>query len=570
MATQNPYRSPCALCAALAVLVLIAWSAPCRAAAERVLSFESRVTVHRDGSLFVVETVRVKSLGLRLAQGLVREFPTSTANRFGQDVPMRIQVRNVLLDGADEPYRIEETPQGVRMVTGREGTPLPEGEHTFVISYEVFRHITYRRDYDELEWPVTGNGWPLIIDRAECVVELPVLAFIKDLGATTGSEGAQGQDYDVSYDAAGNPVFTTTRRIYPGDGLVIRVAWPKGLVAQPDIVERTLDSLRDHLFLYLAAALLAALALRLRRKPLMADAPLPEPDAGPGGPLSPALARMALGLGQDRAVTLAALAALTARSALTPRPEAAPPVLAPGPAQPGDRWHPDPRFAAWPGLAAFGRRLAARGEPLAPARDARTLALVERPLLRATAGDLALRALDRLRLRPDISLPGPAALVCLGLAAHNALAGLAITLMLSLLTLAAPLLLARFFASWRAVLADAPASLSPALAWTALAAPAMAAWIVAAWFFFQDWPLPASALLILSLGLGVWLPWNRAKKSVLHGHAAEAQLAALRSELQADVPPALKPFALALARDPAPQADWVRLLAESPHKSAPA
>ena len=55
--------------------------------------------------------------------------------------------------------------------------------------------------------------------------------------AYTGPIGADGQDYAID-ETAGDLGFVTTRALAPREGLTIAVAWPKGIVNEPDAAEK--------------------------------------------------------------------------------------------------------------------------------------------------------------------------------------------------------------------------------------------------------------------------------------------------------------------------------------------
>ena len=102
-------------------------------------------------------------------------------------------------------------------------------------------------------WNVTGTGWTFPIDSVQATVELPPGTKITQYTAYTGPFGAQGKDFRVSYDWAGNIVFTTTQGLSPREGLTIAVAWPKGIVRQPSAGAGTVSYLRDNASLFSAA-----------------------------------------------------------------------------------------------------------------------------------------------------------------------------------------------------------------------------------------------------------------------------------------------------------------------------
>ena len=60
-----------------AALLLLALSAPALAGSgqERILNYDSHVTVHEDGSLTVREVIKVRATGNKIKRGIYRDFP---------------------------------------------------------------------------------------------------------------------------------------------------------------------------------------------------------------------------------------------------------------------------------------------------------------------------------------------------------------------------------------------------------------------------------------------------------------------------------------------------------------
>ncbi len=216
-------------------------------AVERIRDFKSFIVVHPDSSMTVTETITVNSTGQEIKRGIVREFPTTYKDRFGNTIKVGFEVKEVLRNGKPEPYHTQSVTNGEKIFIGQKDVFLSPGTYTYTIKYYTDRQLGYFKDFDELYWNVTGNGWTFAIDRAEAVVILPEGAKIIRYAAYTGPMGARGQDFRVSYDGAGNIVFTTTRGLNPREGLTIAVAWPKGLVAEPSGSEKLGYFLRDSL-----------------------------------------------------------------------------------------------------------------------------------------------------------------------------------------------------------------------------------------------------------------------------------------------------------------------------------
>jgi uncharacterized membrane protein YgcG len=233
------------------------------AEAERILSFDSVVTVHTDSTMTVQETIRFVSAGVSIQHGLYRDFPTTYTNPGRAPVRVAFQVLGLTRDGSTEPWHAVQQTNGVRVYFGSSSADLKPGEHTYVFTYTSDRQLGFFDDHDELFWNVTGNSWEFPIDRASCTVILPGTAWqqITEQLAYTGPQGSTETAYAVSRDAGGNPVFTTTAPLAQFEGLSVVVGWPKGFVVPPSSLQTLRWWLRDNRALGIAA--LATLGLLL-------------------------------------------------------------------------------------------------------------------------------------------------------------------------------------------------------------------------------------------------------------------------------------------------------------------
>jgi uncharacterized membrane protein YgcG len=230
---------------AIMVLALLAGAAPVSAQSERILNFKSLIVVNRDASMTVTEDITVEADRQEIKRGIIRDFPTTYKDRLGNTVTVGFQLLEVLRDGRPEPYHTERAANGVKIRIGQKDVFLQPGEYTYTIKYRVDRELGFFKDFDELYWNVTGNGWTFAIDRAEAVIELPPGAKILQSAAYTGYQGARGKDFTLQTGDHGI-VFKTTRRLAPKEGLTVAVAWPKGVVSAPSSQERVGFFLRDN------------------------------------------------------------------------------------------------------------------------------------------------------------------------------------------------------------------------------------------------------------------------------------------------------------------------------------
>ncbi len=203
------------------------------AGSERILDFQSRMLVHRDGSMTVSEDIKVACDGKQIKRGIFRDFPTRYKDRHGNTVQVSFNVREILRDGRPEPYHIKDLSNGKRVYMGQKDVLLKPGTYTYRIRYRTSRRLGFFKDFDELYWNVTGNGWNFPIDHVEAVVSLPPGTKILKTTAYTGPQGSKGQDYTTEVEERGKVSFATTRILMPGEGLTIALAWPKGIVAEP-------------------------------------------------------------------------------------------------------------------------------------------------------------------------------------------------------------------------------------------------------------------------------------------------------------------------------------------------
>jgi len=216
------------------------------ASQEKIVDFQSIISVHRDASMTVSETIRVICARQEIKRGIIRRFPTTYKDRYGNTVRVGFEVIEVLRDGRTEAYHIEDSSNGKKIYIGRKNVQLKPGTYTYSITYKTNRQLGYFDDFDELYWNVTGNGWSFAIDHASAVVKLPPGAEILKTAGYTGRYGSKGQDFITDFDAQGNVTFATKGRLKPKEGLTIAVAWPKGFVAEPGPQEKLSYLLKDN------------------------------------------------------------------------------------------------------------------------------------------------------------------------------------------------------------------------------------------------------------------------------------------------------------------------------------
>jgi uncharacterized membrane protein YgcG len=116
---------------------------------------------------------------------------------------------------------------------GSAETSVPPGEHVYSIRYRTTRQLGFFKDFDELYWNATGNGWVFPIEVAEARIRLPQPVPFGRRAVYTGIQGSTAGNAEVVSEAPGEIVFRTTAPLAPTEGLTVAAAWEKGVVTPP-------------------------------------------------------------------------------------------------------------------------------------------------------------------------------------------------------------------------------------------------------------------------------------------------------------------------------------------------
>lgn len=221
---------------------------------ERILSFISEITVNKDATVDVKESITVVCENRTIIHGIMREFPKRYRDRFGHTYNVHFTLESVQQQTGTEalksvPVKLSQKANGIVLYIGDPYGRLKRGIYTYVIKYKVNRVLGFFKEYDELYWNVTGNGWRLPIDEAQALVTLPAGTPLQSmvLDAYTGPFGAREKNALFTVSSSGKALFRTTRPLAPYDGLTIAVSWPKGIVQEPSSFKKLTFFLYDNL-----------------------------------------------------------------------------------------------------------------------------------------------------------------------------------------------------------------------------------------------------------------------------------------------------------------------------------
>ncbi|MGC4101083.1 DUF2207 domain-containing protein [Ferruginibacter sp.] len=217
---------------------------------DRITFFNSTVRIQKNGKLLVKEEISVhngngqtnplygnSTLNTEpnnaIKRGIIRAFPVYYTNRYHLFQNTTFELKEVLRDGQRENYHTENHENGILVYTGSSDVYLKEGDYTYTITYETDRQLKSLKDFDELYWNVTGNGWSFAIDSAKCTVILPEGTKALSSKCYTGEEGQSATDCNIiasTIEGSNSIVFRSTKSLPPFNGLTIASSWPKGIV----------------------------------------------------------------------------------------------------------------------------------------------------------------------------------------------------------------------------------------------------------------------------------------------------------------------------------------------------
>lgn len=182
--------------------------------------------------------------------GIFRYIPV-TYERDGGTYRLRLTVTGVTRDGKAEPYETSSSGGKLEVKIGDKDV-LISGSHKYAISYVTDRAVNFFPDHDELYWNVTGNDWPVEIEKTLFSVTLPTAMDPAAVTSTcfTGSYGSTEQACTTIREPHGI-TFVTTRVLLPGEGFTIVIGMPKGILKEPSALQRILWVLADNGVLFI-------------------------------------------------------------------------------------------------------------------------------------------------------------------------------------------------------------------------------------------------------------------------------------------------------------------------------
>ena len=197
---------------------------------EHITLFDVKLELLKSGDVRVRETITIKDAPDQSRRGIFRELPAKKFNAdFDVVEDVNYTMQSITREGRPEKYLEQKLGNAWQWRIGDANTYLPNGEHTYSLTYHVENEIRYREKSDILMWNVTGNYWNYPVAKARVRVSVPESANIIEYTANTGRVGEGGQNF-TSQRRGDEIIFETQKSLKAGEGLTVAISVPKGQI----------------------------------------------------------------------------------------------------------------------------------------------------------------------------------------------------------------------------------------------------------------------------------------------------------------------------------------------------
>lgn len=198
---------------------------------EHIESFNTDITVNKDGTIDVVETILYDFDTLE-RRGIFRNIPFTKLNDENKRVDLKFEDFTVT-NGKGQNYKFEKSTENEQIVLKiGDANKIISGQHLYVISYKVSGSLGYFNEHDELYWNITGNGWQVPVRFASAHISLPSEVSLDQIESLcfSGPHGSSESNCNILDDNSTIHI-ETNNILYPYEGLTFVVGFPKDVVA---------------------------------------------------------------------------------------------------------------------------------------------------------------------------------------------------------------------------------------------------------------------------------------------------------------------------------------------------
>ena len=160
--------------------------------------------------------------------GIYRYIPYKYT-RNGNSYNIRIKINSVTGDTGNKIQYSENRSSGNLVLKIGDPNLTVSGEQKYKINYSLERVINHFSDHDEFYWNVTGNDWPVPIEKLVFGIKYPEGAEITQDVCYVGAYGSAQEDCKI--DSGKNfATFTSNNALNPGEGFTVASAIKTGFL----------------------------------------------------------------------------------------------------------------------------------------------------------------------------------------------------------------------------------------------------------------------------------------------------------------------------------------------------
>lgn len=196
-------------------------------AEEKITAFDVKLSVNADTSAIVTENITVNVEHKSIKRGIYRTIPFAKNGN--------ITVINLTMDGMTHPYFTQKR-NGMLTVNFGNDNFISQGLHKYCLTYKFENAVRFFKDYDEIFWNVTGNGWPFTIEKSSFELILPENAtpFKENISLYTGIYGSKEHNARQTDGLR----FETTKILNPNEGFSVAVPFSKNAVIKRSFYDK--------------------------------------------------------------------------------------------------------------------------------------------------------------------------------------------------------------------------------------------------------------------------------------------------------------------------------------------
>ncbi len=222
-----------------------------RQESERILFFNSDITIAENADVTVKETIKVYANGQAIKRGLFRALPMVRNTKSGQE-KIEYKIISITKDGRREDYHTETMNGVFNIYIGNKDIILQPGNYTFEIVYTTQDQIGHFDGYDEFYWNVNGTDWEFPIENIQATLTLPPGADILQNSCYTGVDGSQDQNCTAE-NLSPTKIIFKAQDLKSQENLTIAVGFKAGILKEPSPFVKWMKRNWPSLFLILAA-----------------------------------------------------------------------------------------------------------------------------------------------------------------------------------------------------------------------------------------------------------------------------------------------------------------------------